>query len=193
MEELVKKLKATVLVLLALVTVMAFNSKEAKADVVSQKNNSIGIHSTKIQSNKIIKVPESKSKRQQLSRGSSSVSASLIEYSYKFIGKPYVWGATGPNSFDCSGFTSYVYRKFGYYLPHYTGAQVEMGSAVSKNNLKTGDLVFFNTTGSNSHVGIYIGNGRFIHASSGKAQVTISNLGDSYYRSRYSAARRLIK
>lgn len=192
MEGLMKKLKAAGLIVFTVVTVMAFNIKEAKADVVSQKNNSIGIHSTKIVSNKIIKVPESKAKREQMSRGSST-SASLVEYSYKFIGKPYVWGATGPNSFDCSGFTSYVYRKFGYYLPHYTGAQVEMGSAVNKKNLKSGDLVFFNTTGSNSHVGIYIGNGRFIHASSGKDQVTISNLGDSYYSSRYSAARRIIK
>ncbi|MCY6485068.1 C40 family peptidase [Clostridium aestuarii] len=169
------------------------NSYEVKADVSVQTTKSINVRSKKIESNRIIKVPKEKAERERLSRGSSSSNTSIIEYAYKFLGRPYVWAASGPRAFDCSGFTSYVYRKFGYNLPHYTGYQVSLGNGVSRSNLKTGDLVFFNTSGSNSHVGIYIGNGNFIHASSGKKKIIVSSLSQSYYNSRYSTGRRIIK
>ncbi|MBV1817213.1 C40 family peptidase [Bacteroidales bacterium MSK.15.36] len=107
------------------------------------------------------------------------------------MGKPYVWGASGPSSFDCSGFTSYVYKNFGIYLDHYTGSQYSVGKPVNKSELVPGDLVFFNTTGNISHVGIYTGGGQFIHASSGSGKVTVSNLSGSYYVSRYAGARRM--
>ncbi|MEV7228338.1 NlpC/P60 family protein [Polymorphospora sp. NPDC051019] len=78
------------------------------------------------------------------------------------IGKPYVWGAAGPNSFDCSGLTQYAWARAGVSLPHYTGAQWNRGTAVSRADAKAGDLVFF---GSDlSHVGIYLGNGVTVHA-----------------------------
>lgn len=172
---------------------MTINCYEAKADVGGGTTQSVNVRSTKLESNRIIKVPNKQLEREKLSRGSSSATYRIVEYSYKFLGKPYVWAASGPSSFDCSGFTSYVYRKFGYSLPHYTGYQVQMGSSVSRSNLKSGDLVFFDTIGSDSHVGIYIGNGKFIHASSGKKQVTISDLDQSYYNLRYSKARRIIE
>lgn len=187
------KIGAKVMFLLVFSAIIYTNTCEAKADIGVQGTESTNIRSTKIESNKIIKVPQGKSEREKISRGSNSVSSNLIEYSYKFLGKPYVWASSGPNSFDCSGFTSYVYKKFGYSLPHYTGEQVEMGKAVAKKDLKTGDLVFFDTSGSNSHVGIYIGNDKFIHASSGKKKVMISDLNESYYKSRYSEARRIIQ
>jgi cell wall-associated NlpC family hydrolase len=76
-------------------------------------------------------------------------------------GKPYVWAASGPDSFDCSGLVMYVFAQIGIQLPHSSYAQAGMGSPVSFSDLQPGDLVFFN---GNSHVGIYIGGGQFVHA-----------------------------
>lgn len=92
-------------------------------------------------------------------QGSASA-ASLINYSYKFLGIPYVWGGTTPNGFDCSGFTSYVFRAFGYSIGRTTYDQINAGTPVSRDQLKPGDLVFPNS----GHVGIYIGNGQIIHS-----------------------------
>lgn len=192
MKYLLSKFLTLVLCLGTFGIVMIINTLEAKADVAIQRSGNVSVRSAVIESNRIIKVPKSQIEREKLSRGSSSASTSIIEYAYKFLGKPYIWAASGPNSFDCSGFTLYVYRKYGYSLPHYTGAQVQMGKAVDRKDLRAGDLVFFNTTGRNGHVGIYIGNNRFIHASSGQKKVMISNLSESYYNNRYSTARRII-
>lgn len=96
----------------------------------------------------------------------------------------------GPNAFDCSGFTSYVYRHFGVSLPRTASSQFSVGSAVSRNNLAPGDLVFFNTVGYLGHVGLYIGGGDFIHAAS-SGRVKISSLSEGYYRTRYAGARRV--
>jgi cell wall-associated NlpC family hydrolase len=85
-----------------------------------------------------------------------------VEWAYRELGKPYVWGAAGPDSFDCSGLTQYVWAKAGVYLDHYTGAQWNEGRHVSRSELQPGDLVFF---GSDlHHVGIYVGNGNMIEA-----------------------------
>lgn len=92
-------------------------------------------------------------------QGSASA-ASLINYSYKFLGIPYVWGGTTPSGFDCSGFTSYVFRAFGYNIGRTTYDQIDVGTPVSRDQLKPGDLVFPNA----GHVGIYIGNGQIIHS-----------------------------
>jgi len=93
------------------------------------------------------------------SRGDGQGSASatnLINYAYQFLGIPYVWGGTTPSGFDCSGFTSYVYRAFGYNIGRTTYDQINVGTPVSRDQLKPGDLVFPNA----GHVGIYIGNGQ---------------------------------
>jgi cell wall-associated NlpC family hydrolase len=95
-----------------------------------------------------------------------------VEWAYKELGKPYVWGAAGPNSFDCSGLTQYVWAKAGVYLDHYTGDQWNEGQHVSQSQLEPGDLVFF---GSDlHHVGIYVGSGNMIEAPYTGADVRVS-------------------
>jgi uncharacterized protein YgiM (DUF1202 family) len=132
------------------------------------------------------------------SDSSTSNSASkLISYAKKFLGKPYVWGAQGPNGFDCSGFTYYVFKNSaGITLPRTSSMQSKYGTYVSKSNLKPGDLLFFDTVGSNNggvtHCGIYIGNGQMIHAASGQGKVVINNINSSYYVNAYVNARRVL-
>lgn len=121
----------------------------------------------------------------------------LIAYSRGFLGRRYVYGGNGPNSFDCSGFTSYVYKKFGIRLERTATAQSKQGKYVSRKNLQPGDLVFFKTDNSKkqiTHTGIYIGNNKFIHASSGKSKrkVTINGLNESFYNKAYVTARTFI-
>ncbi|MBW4085177.1 C40 family peptidase [Paenibacillus sp. S150] len=110
----------------------------------------------------------------------------------KTIGTKYVAGGTSTNGFDCSGFTRYVFDKIGINLPHQSGSQYQMGTAVSRDNIRPGDLVFFNTSGKGvSHVGIYVGEGKFAHASTSRG-VTISSLSESYYVNRYVGAKRIM-
>ena len=112
--------------------------------------------------------PSSSSSSNSGSTSVSSSASSVIAYAKTLLGKPYVWGAQGPNSFDCSGFTYYVFKnKAGIVLPRTSSAQSKYGTSVSWSNLKAGDLMFFDTNGANngqvSHVGLYIGNGQMIH------------------------------
>ncbi|MGL5354329.1 MAG: C40 family peptidase, partial [Clostridium sp.] len=96
----------------------------------------------------------------------------IVNYAYQFIGTPYVYGATGPNSFDCSGFTSYVYRHAaGIEITRTTYSQAGVGRAVSYGELQPGDLVF---TYGLDHVGIYVGNGNYIHAPQPGDRVKVS-------------------
>lgn len=111
----------------------------------------------------------------------------LIGNAYNYVGTPYVYGANGPTSFDCSGFTKYVFASMGIDIPRTSQAQYNSGIKVSTEDLQSGDLVFFNTYTTLGHVGIYIGNGEFIHASCSKG-VTVSSLNNSYYSSKYAGA-----
>lgn len=127
-----------------------------------------------------------------LGAGSAFADSKLDSAVEAAIGTKYVSGGTTTNGFDCSGFTMYVFDKLGIKLPHQSGAQYKMGSAVSRDDLRSGDLVFFNTSGRGvSHVGVYVGDGKFAHASS-KRGVTISSLNDSYYVNRYVGAKRIM-
>ncbi|WPC44563.1 NlpC/P60 family protein [Clostridium sp. JS66] len=101
-----------------------------------------------------------------LSRGASVSlgSNAVVNYAYSFIGTPYVWGGTSPSGFDCSGFTQYVYAHFGVGLGRTTYEQINDGSTVSRDQLQPGDLVLFGTSSNPHHVGIYVGNGMYIHA-----------------------------
>ncbi|HEY9582253.1 MAG TPA: C40 family peptidase, partial [Savagea sp.] len=116
----------------------------------------------------------------------------LINIGKKYMGIKYRYGGTTPAGFDCSGYTQYVFREAGVSIPRTTGSQFGSGQAVAKSNLKTGDLVFFNTSGRGvSHVGIFIQGGKFIHASTSQG-VTITALNDPYYwGKRYIGARRV--
>lgn len=121
-----------------------------------------------------------------------SPDVSITAYAREYLGCKYVWGGSGPDTFDCSGFTMYVYDNFDVKLPHSSRLQALCGTEVSKEDLKPGDLVFFATSKKRriSHVGIYIENGDFIHASSNG--VTINSLSESYYEKRYMKAVRIL-
>ncbi|MBS1722066.1 MAG: C40 family peptidase [Armatimonadetes bacterium] len=109
------------------------------------------------------------------------------------MGVRYRWGGTSTNGFDCSGLTSYVYSRHGVRLPRTAKEQSTRGQAVGRDGLQKGDLVFFKTTRSDrvSHVGIYIGDGKFVHASSGGGRVRVNNISDNYYSKRFAGARRV--
>ena len=111
----------------------------------------------------------------------------VVAVAMRYLGVPYVWGGSTPSGFDCSGFTMYVYAQIGVSLPHYTGAQWQMGTAVARNELQPGDLMFFDGLG---HEGMYIGNNQFIHAPHTGDVVKISSL-TGWYSSTYMGARRL--
>jgi cell wall-associated NlpC family hydrolase len=118
----------------------------------------------------------------------------IVAYAKKFIGVKYVYGGSSPKGFDCSGFVSYVFNHFDITLERSSGDMGNGGTAVKKADLQPGDLVFFDTNGGLNairHVGIYIGNNKFIHASSGGGhrRVMISSLSDSFYSKSYMRAR----
>lgn len=120
----------------------------------------------------------------------------IVEYAKTYLGSKYVYGGSGPSTFDCSGFTMYVLKNFGVTLSHSATAQSKVGTYVAKEDLQPGDLVFFKDyeTGEGiGHCGIYIGDGNFIHASSGTGYcVKISTLTSGSYLKRYETARRVI-
>ena len=134
------------------------------------------------------------------------IASQIVSYAKEFLGIPYVYGGASPSGFDCSGFTMYVFDHFGISMRHGAQAQAKLGTAVNAdkssktsllNNLKVGDLVFFldyETMDEIGHCGIYIGNGNFIHASSGSGYCVKINslLPGEYYNTRYCAARRVL-
>jgi hypothetical protein len=120
--------------------------------------------------------------------------ADLISFAKNFLRVNYRYGGTSPTGFDCSGFTRYIFGKFGFSIPHKAAEQARLGSPVSKNELLPCDLVFFTgriASTAVNHVGIYIGHDQFIHAASGPGSVCISSLNEKYYRTHYKSARRI--
>ncbi|MEN6520413.1 MAG: NlpC/P60 family protein [Armatimonadota bacterium] len=116
----------------------------------------------------------------------------VVRTALSYRGARYVRGGVGSRGFDCSGFTRHVYSKHGINLPHSSRTQATCGKSVEKKDLQPGDLVFFATRRQGiSHVGLYIGNNRFIHASTPSTGVIISSLSQGYYASRYRGARRV--
>ena len=115
----------------------------------------------------------------------------LIETARRFVGVPYRWGGTDPNGYDCSGFVQEVFRLSGHRVPRMADVQYQELVGVERGDLKAGDLVFFNTDGSGvSHVGIYVGDESFLHASSSRGVIE-SSLQQDYYRTRFVGAARL--
>jgi cell wall-associated NlpC family hydrolase len=110
---------------------------------------------------------------------SSSIGAQIVAYAKQFLGCSYVYGASGPSSFDCSGFTSYVFKHFGYTLNRSAASQYNNGTVIDKSQLQPGDLLLWRAYGSSStatHAGIYIGNNQYIHASSTAGKVIINDM-----------------
>lgn len=124
-----------------------------------------------------------------------NIRKNIVKTAKKYIGVPYRWGGeTAAGGFDCSGLTMVVYKLNGLNLPRHSGWQFEQGKAISKSQLKEGDLVFFATSGGKriSHVGLYIGGGKFIHAPGKGKHVTIANLNDAYFRRTYVGSKTYI-
>ena len=125
---------------------------------------------------------------------SGSYGSSAVSIAYQYLGVPYVYGGASPSGFDCSGFTMYVYAQLGVSLPHGATPQLNYGTYVSRSDLQPGDLVFF-SDGSYpaSHVGIYVGDDQFIHASSSSSNgycVCVSSLNSNYYSRNFVGGRR---
>ena len=127
---------------------------------------------------------------------SSGVGDQVAALAMQYLGTRYVYGGSSPSGFDCSGFTSYLYRQYGYSLPHTASGQyATCGYKVAKSDLQVGDLVFFTSSGAGgsiNHVGLYIGDNRVIHARMSIGQVYINDLSESYYSRNYVGAVRIM-
>ncbi|MDO4794026.1 MAG: C40 family peptidase, partial [Filifactor alocis] len=176
------------------------SSEERDSESLSNRNSDISRHLKRDNSEQVRAAKNSE--YGHLIRSSRLISTAIEEYD-----KPYLYGATGPDRFDCSGFTSHVFRKNGIKIPRTSANQAEQGEFVERRNLRSGDLIFFDTRAESkvkvgvgdsayirpskvTHVGIYMGEGKFIHASSGAARVVVTDLNIPYYSQRYYGARR---
>ena len=114
---------------------------------------------------------------EEAAANSSRIRNSLVNYALQFVGNPYVWGGTSlTNGCDCSGFTMQIMKEYGVSLPHYSGSQAQMGTRVTSDTMRPGDLIFYaNSSGTINHVAIYIGNGQIVHAASRRSGIKISS------------------
>lgn len=170
-------------------------SKE-KVEVTSRSSTSLDEANRSVQVTTQSTATESTPVQEQASApvASNPSGSAIVAYAKTFLGYRYVYGTNGPNTFDCSGFVQYVYKHFGYSLSRSSSTQANDGVAVSKSDLQPGDVLIFRDT-SNSrigHVGLYIGDGQFIHASNSRTGVIISSLSSSAYQTRYVCARRIL-
>lgn len=123
----------------------------------------------------------------------NSIGESIAKAAREYLGCKYQYGGSGPNAFDCSGFTKFIYGKFGIELPRSSSDQATVGTKVGRDELQIGDLLIFSNTYRKgpSHTGIYLGNNKFIHASTSCKGVIISDLNSDYYRKHFSYGRRV--
>lgn len=174
------------------------NGQEISRDIIEEKVIKEPVKRIELKGTKVARSSTSNSKSKSSSsapaptdRGSRKGS-DVANYAMKFVGYPYARNGKGPSGFDCSGFTSYVYRQFGVNITHSSVGQRSVGKSVSKSNLQPGDIVCFTGSGGASgHVGIYIGGNQFVHASTYKTGVKVSSLNDGRYPQRYVTARRI--
>ena len=119
--------------------------------------------------------------------------SALVQLAMKLLGAPYAYGGTTPDGFDCSGYTSYVFRQVGVELPRTAAEQAALGQAVALADLRPGDLLFWNTDGNGiSHVGIYVGDDKFIHAENDDTGVVLTPVSKPWWSARYAGARRVL-
>lgn len=157
---------------------------DKKVEVTSRSMETRSIQETKANQEETPKVVNASSKGQE-----------IVAYAKKYLGSKYVYGGSSPKGFDCSGFTMYVYKQYGVKLSHSATAQSKVGTKIEKSNLQEGDLVFFSdykTYKGIGHCGIYVGDGKFIHASTEKTGVITSSLNSGSYVKRYVTATRVI-
>lgn len=158
------------------------NTTNNKTNNTTKKNNVTSRSSTTVR--------EEKQTTEAVSSGKGST---VVATAKNYIGSKYVYGATGPTSFDCSGFTSYVYKLHGISLNRTAQAQYSNGTSVSRGNLQPGDLIMFGSSASSiNHVAIYIGNGNIVHAANPSRGVTIDSINSGYYDKNYVGARRIM-
>ncbi|MGL6107630.1 C40 family peptidase [Romboutsia sp.] len=145
--------------------------------------------------NYLVEVTNTSSNDSNITKPPTS-STEVVSYAYSLLGTPYKWGESGPNSFDCSGFTQYVYKQAeGKDIPRVSRSQAQHGQEISRENFSPGDLIYFDTDkdGVVNHVGIYVGSNEFIHCSgtpSNPDKVKISNLATDYWSGVVKGARR---
>lgn len=177
-------------------------SKKTKIEVIGESGNWYKIKTSKgngyISKDYVVdsldQIKET-TKQESISTTITSGDASdIVSYAKQFLGCRYVYGGSGPSSFDCSGFTQYIFKHFGVSLPHNAVTQARYGKYVSKSDLQPGDLVIFNNSSNTSigHAGIYIGSGKFIHAANPSRGVTTDTLNSGYYLKRFVEGRRLV-
>ena len=128
----------------------------------------------------------------QQARTDGDAAARAAEHARNMVGKPYLYGGNSPDGFDCSGLVHYSFQRAGVSVPRTTRSQLNAGLPVKVRALRTGDLVFFDQEGRKfSHVGIYLGDGRFVHAPSSGKRVRIDRLEERYWQKHFVAARRI--
>lgn len=158
-------------------------------DVAHQKKS---LHENEQMNHNVVYLPQQKNDHQEMMQlPLKQIDGEVIQIAKKYLGAPYLWGGTTPNGFDCSGFIQYIYSQLDYNIPRTVSEIWNFATPVE--DLAIGDLVFFETYQPGpSHVGIYLGNGKFIHCSTSKG-VGISNLKtNSYWQERYLGAKRII-
>ena len=139
--------------------------------ITGQSNGWYKISSGYVSSDYVSIVDEATAKAAQADAANTTSGQKMAEFALKYVGYPYVYGGSSPKGFDCSGFVKYVCNQFGYNVNRTASGQMDNGTSVSRNQLQPGDLVFFRKSGSSSrasHVGIYVGGGKFVHASTSK-------------------------
>ena len=160
------------------------------------EENARQAHTVHTKAQQITKAQTQAKQSGQIYTLSTSERQTLIEDAKYFNGGRYIWGGTTPDGFDCSGYVQYLYKKHQVNLPRTAWAQSKRGIAVATNNLQKGDLLFFLTDKKRgipvTHVGIYLGNGHFIHAASKKKGIIISPLFTGHYADTFVSAKRVI-
>jgi cell wall-associated NlpC family hydrolase len=149
--------------------------------------------------NKLIsKIDSLEDKRESLTKSALDYNKeNILKNAKKHLGEDYVWGGTNPGGFDCSGYMQYIYKKEGVSIPRTANQQSKVGKEVSRFELKKGDLLFFLTDKSRNipvtHVGMYLGDDKFIHAASKRKGIIISSFNKSRYSKLFVKATRIIK
>ena len=124
-----------------------------------------------------------------------SAASRIVDMGLSLKGHPYVWGGIGPKAFDCSGFVYYVFNKVGFNLPRAMVDQIHSGTRIAAADLQPGDLVFFQNTSSRgiSHIALYIGNGKIVHAANERTGVLVSDLWSAYWAAHYAGSVRVLR